>query len=51
MLKKMFSSFLILLALICFNNVISTAQEVSKHDELIVKWEQADCKKEVQRST
>ena len=37
MVKRMFSSFLILLALICFNNVISTAQEASKHDELIVK--------------
>jgi len=36
MLKKVFSSFLILLALICFSNVISTAQEISKHDKLIV---------------
>ena len=36
MFKKVFSSFLILFALICFNSVISTAQEVSRHDELIV---------------
>ena len=45
MFKKMFSSFLILLALICFNSVISTAQEVSRHDELIVNGNRLIIKK------
>ncbi|MCR4344500.1 MAG: tetratricopeptide repeat protein [Candidatus Scalindua sp.] len=45
MLKKMFSSFLILVALICFNNVISTAQEISRHDELIVNGNRLIVKK------
>ena len=37
MLKKTFSSFLILFALFCFNNVVLTAEDISKHDVLIVK--------------
>jgi hypothetical protein len=37
MLKKAFSSFLILFALFCFNNVSLTAGDIPRHDELIVK--------------
>ena len=44
MLRKIFSSFLILLTLICFN-VVSTAQEVSRHDELVVKGNRLIVKK------
>ena len=43
--KKNFFLISILLVLICFNNVVSTAQEVSKHDELIVKGNRLIIKK------
>ncbi len=45
MLKKTFSSFLILFALFCFNNVVLTAEDISKHDELIVKGNRLIVKK------
>jgi len=45
MLKKTFSSFLILFALFCFNNVVLTAGNIPKHDELIVKGNRLIVKK------
>ena len=45
MRKSFFPSFLILLMLACFNTVVATAQEVSKHDKLIVKGNRLIVKK------
>ncbi len=43
--KRIFSSFLIPLVFICFNNVVLTAGDIPKHDELIVKGNRLIVKK------
>ena len=45
MLKRTFSSFLILFALFCFNNVVLSAEDIPRHDKLIVKGNRLIVKK------